>query len=72
MSQNGIKVIESIMRLYARGDEPSDFDITYAVARDMLEWPPELLDAVQNANDETKRKFVQFIKEKVQRIVSTM
>ena len=47
-------------------DDPDDFDVAYAVARDILDWPVEALRDIQNANAATKRSFLHWIKMKIQ------
>ena len=47
-------------------DDPNDFDVAYAVARDILDWPVGALRDIQNANAATKRSFVHWAKMKIQ------
>ena len=53
----------------------SDFDVAYAVARDILEWPPEQLRKIALADEETQCAFVEWIKTRLAtavRLASTL
>ena len=43
----------------------SDFEVAFAVARDILEWPPAELKKIALADEETQRAFVEWIKTRV-------
>ena len=43
----------------------SDFEVAFAVARDILKWPQAELQKIALADEEKKRLFVEWIKEKV-------
>ena len=43
----------------------SDFEVAFAAARDILEWPTVNLQQIALADTETQRKFVEWVKKTI-------
>ena len=46
-------------------DTVSDFEVAFAAARDILEWPTVNLQKIALADTETQRKFVEWVKKTI-------